>query len=71
MPRYQHKGTINNSQCNISQPESSCPTTVESEYSNIAEAQEKDLETNHKKIIESLKEEMSEFLKEIQVNTTT
>ena len=55
----------------MSQLQSSCPTTVGPEYSNIAEAQEKELETNHKKMIEGLKEEMSDFLKEIQLNITT
>ena len=54
----------------MSKLESSCPTTAGPEFSNISEAQEKELETNHKKMIEALKEEMSEFLKEIHVNTT-
>ena len=47
MPRCQHKNTINNSQDNMSPLEPSNPTTAGPEYSNIAEAQDKDFKTEY------------------------
>jgi hypothetical protein len=49
--------------------EPSYPTTAGSEYSNIAEAQEKDPKTAFMSMIEVFKEEMNKSLKEIQENT--
>lgn len=46
---------INNSQGNMSPPEPSSPTTSGPEYSNISEAQEKNLKANYLKMIASLK----------------
>ena len=49
--------------------EPSYPTTAGTEYSNIAEAQEKDPKTAFMSMIEVFKEEMNKSLKEIQENT--
>lgn len=40
------------------------------EYSNIAETQEKALQNNCMKMIETYKEEMNCYLKEVQENTS-
>jgi hypothetical protein len=49
-------------------PEPNYSTTEITEYSNMVEAQENNLNYNFMKIIESLKEEMNKSLKEIQKN---
>lgn len=45
MTRHQHKNIINSTQDNTSSLEPSNPTTAGPEYSNTAEAQEKDFKT--------------------------
>lgn len=42
----------------MSPPKISFPTTVNTEYSNTAETQEKDLKTNFMEVIEFLKEDI-------------
>lgn len=46
-----------------------CPTIVSLEYSNITEAQEKDLKANY--MVKTLKEEMPKSFKEIQEKTNS
>ena len=46
--------------------EPSYPSRTDPEYSSTAEAQEKDLKTNYKKMIEVLKQEMDTSSNEIQ-----
>jgi hypothetical protein len=46
MPRCQPTNIVNNSQHSVSQVELSYPATTDPEYTNIAEAQEKDLKTS-------------------------
>lgn len=65
MPRYQHINTTNNSQSNLPPLEPSYPTTAVTEYSNIAEAWEIDLRKVYIEMVEDLKDEMSNSLKEI------
>lgn len=67
--RLQHKNKINNSQDTISPRESSYPTITGHEYSNIAEAQEKDLKTSYMKMTDVLKWEKNASLNETQENT--
>lgn len=47
----------------------SLPTSVRREHSNAAEAQVSDLSNNFIKMIETLKEELKNFLKEIEEMT--
>lgn len=47
----------------------SLPTSVRREHSNAAEAQVSDLSNNFIKMIEALKEELKNFLKEIEEMT--
>lgn len=47
-------------------PDPSYPVTAKPEYSNAAQAGENDLKTNRMKIIDILKENMKEALKEIK-----
>ena len=71
MPRVHHKNTIHNTQCNISPLEHSYSTTEGPEISNIVEAQEKDLKTTYIMIILGvIKEEISNFLKEMLENVS-
>ena len=49
--------------------EPSYPTTEGPEYSNITEAQGKDLKTKYMKMIEVFNVEMNKFTKEIQKST--
>lgn len=63
MPRLWCKNKIKNSQGNRSPLEPSYPTAAGPEYSNISEAEEKDLKTTCMKVIEVLKEEINEYLK--------
>ena len=50
-------------------PELSHPTNVGPEYSNRAEAQEKDLKANSMRMVEVFNVEMNRLLREIQENT--
>ena len=50
-------------------PELSHPTNAGPEYSNIGEAQEKDLKANSMRMVEIFKVEMNRLLREIQENT--
>lgn len=68
MPRGQRKNTIINSQVDTAQPELSYHTTANPGYCNTAEALENDHKTNFMKMIEALKVEMNNSLKEIQEN---
>ena len=52
-------------------PELSYPATTNFECPNIAKAQEDDLKSNLTDKIETFKEEMNKFLKEIQENIQT
>lgn len=63
-----HLGKNSNSQ-GMSPLKSSNPTTSSSEYSNIAEAQEKKLQIAFMNMIEVPKEEVNKSLKEIYENT--
>lgn len=51
---------------NIAPPKSSDPTTKRPEHLNVTEAQEYDFKNNCKKMIEALREEMKNCLKEIE-----
>jgi hypothetical protein len=56
MPESQHKNTINNSQRNMNTWEPRYPTVTKPGYSNTARAQENDLKSNLKKMIDALQE---------------
>jgi hypothetical protein len=68
MGKGQCRNTINKSQGNMVLTEPRYPTTASSEYLNTAESQENNLKSNLMKMIETFKEEMNTFLKEIQEN---
>ena len=64
MAKGQLKNT-NKSQGNMEPPEPSYLNTASTRYIKTTEAQGNDLKSNLEKIIETFKEEMSKFLKEI------
>jgi hypothetical protein len=69
MPKHQHKNTITSRATCLHQSSDILLQQNIIEYSNIAEAQEKDLKMNYKQMTEVLKEEMNKSLKEIQETT--
>ena len=68
MPRWPCKNAVTNSYISMSQLEFSNPIRLGSEYSNIAEAQDKDLKIEFMNVKEVLKEEINTSLKEIYEN---
>lgn len=68
MPKGEN--TNNNIQGNMSPLEPSHPNTASLKYSNTAKAQEDDLKSNFMVMIEIIKEETKNFLKEMEGKTT-
>ena len=69
MDRQQCKNTLNNINSNTAPPEVSGSTTARSQHPNADGAEENDRKNNLMKMIEALKEEMKNFLKEIEEKT--
>jgi hypothetical protein len=69
MAKGKHKTINNRNQNRWASSETSSPTTVSPEYTNTPENQESVLKSYFMKIVEFLKEEINNSLKEIQENT--
>lgn len=63
MSKCQHKNTINSRKDNILLPEPIYPMTTRPEHSNTAKPQEDELKNSLVKMVEVLKEEVKNFLK--------
>ena len=66
MVKGKHKYIINRSQYNMAPSEPSSPTTGSPGYLNIPKEQDDDLKFHLIKMIKTVKEEISKYLKEIQ-----
>lgn len=66
MPKHQCKNTINNSQGKIAPPEPSCPTTAILKHFNADGVQESNLKNNFEKMIQFLKYDIKNLIKEIR-----
>lgn len=66
MHKCQFKNTFNDRKDNMSPPGPSDATSARHEHSNAAETKENDLSNNNMKMIQSLKQEMKNFLKVIK-----
>ena len=69
MARGKHKNISNRNQCNLAPSEPSSLTTAITGYPNTPEKQDSDLKSHLMKMIEDLKEDINNSLKEIQENT--
>ena len=69
MERQQGKNTLNNSKSNRATPETSGSIARRHEYPNTDETKENDTEKNFMKMIEVLKEEMKNYLTEMEEKT--
>ena len=62
-------GTLKNKTCSTAPPETSDSTVARPKHPNTDEAEENDIKNNFMKMIETLKEEMKNSLKEMEEKT--
>ena len=67
--RGKHKNISNRNQCHLASSEPISPTTASPGYPNIPEKQDSNLKAHLMKMIEDLKEDINNSLKEIQEDT--
>lgn len=70
MPKHQCKNTLNNSQGKRAPPEPRCPTTAILKHFNADGVQESNLNNNLVKMIQFLKYDIKNFIKETREKTT-